>query len=159
ARANLEQQLTKIWEELLGVSPVSRSADFFELGGHSLLATRLLARIEKVFGKKVPLATLFESPMIQHLAPVLLGEDTSAPVRGVIPIHGKGSRTPIFCLHGVPSMRLLAQQLGPDQPFLLINVPEEAGVKPPYSVEQLAQLHVETIRKVQPQGPYFLLGW
>jgi len=49
--------------------------------------------------------------------------------------------------------------LGPDQPFFSVNIPNPAELTPPYRVEQLAALHIKTIRKVQPEGPYFLVGW
>ncbi|HEX7774208.1 MAG TPA: amino acid adenylation domain-containing protein, partial [Pyrinomonadaceae bacterium] len=51
----LELQLTEQWEELLRVS-CGVTDDFFELGGHSLLAVQLMSRIEKLYGKKIPLA-------------------------------------------------------------------------------------------------------
>jgi amino acid adenylation domain-containing protein len=63
-----EQQLTHIWEELLGVKPIGVQDDFFELGGHSLLAVQVFAHIEKRMGIRLPLVTLFERPTIAHLA-------------------------------------------------------------------------------------------
>jgi thioesterase domain-containing protein/acyl carrier protein len=158
-RSDIEADLTKIWEELLSVQPISRTADFFELGGHSLLATRLLARVEKKFGKQIPLATLFQAPTIRQLTTVLQGGDAVPSAPGVVALQASGSRTPLFCLHGIPSMRNLALELGSDQPFFSVNIANVAELTPPYSVEQLAALHIKTIRKVQPEGPYFLIGW
>lgn len=159
AKANIEAELTRIWEELLAVSPISPADDFFELGGHSLLATRLLARIDKTFGKTIALATLFQAPTIRQLTALLLGQDTVGSIPGLVALQAKGSKTPLFCLHGIPSMRNLAEELGPDQPFYSVNLPEEMDLKPPYSVERLAALHIQTIQKVQPEGPYRLIGW
>jgi hypothetical protein len=67
-RDAFERQLTQIWEELLGVTPIGVQDDFFELGGHSLLAVQLFAHIEKRMGIRLPLVTLFESPTVAHLA-------------------------------------------------------------------------------------------
>ena len=49
----LELELTKIWEELLGVRPVGIRDDFFKLGGHSLAAVRLTARIQQRLGREL----------------------------------------------------------------------------------------------------------
>ncbi|MEM6403793.1 MAG: amino acid adenylation domain-containing protein, partial [Cyanobacteria bacterium P01_D01_bin.116] len=59
-RDSLEQQLVQIWEQVLGIQPIGVTDNFFELGGHSLLTVRLVAEIEKVTQKKLPLAALFQ---------------------------------------------------------------------------------------------------
>jgi aminoglycoside N3'-acetyltransferase/acyl carrier protein len=74
-----ERQLTHLWEELLGVTPIGVHDDFFELGGHSLLAVQLFAQIEKQTGIRLPLATLFERPTIAHLANSLRQGEIVAP--------------------------------------------------------------------------------
>jgi thioesterase domain-containing protein/aryl carrier-like protein len=157
--SDLIAQLTDIWEEVLAVSPVDPDSDFFELGGHSLLATRLLARIDTRLGKRVKLATLFESPTIRQLAAAMNGSMHKIAVPGIVNIHSAGARMPIFCLHGVPSMALLARELGDDQPFYAVHLPEGSELKPPYTVEEIAAIHVKTIRRFQPDGPYLLVGW
>ena len=70
-RDRVESELTRIWERILGVRPISLTDNFFELGGHSLLAVSLFAQIEKSFGKSLPLATLFRGPTIEQLAAIL----------------------------------------------------------------------------------------
>jgi aspartate racemase len=151
--------MAAIWERVLGLSRISTAANFFDIGGHSLLAAQLSARIDQAFGQKIPLAKLFEAPTIQQLSALLAGKAAQKGIPGLVVLQPQGSRPPIFCLHGVPSMRLLAGELGEDQPFFLVNVPEGAKLAAPYSVEDIAALHLETIVKVQPQGPYFLMGW
>ncbi|MHC5771958.1 MAG: amino acid adenylation domain-containing protein, partial [Nostoc sp.] len=70
-RTAIEQQLTKIWSEVLNVYPVGITDNFFEIGGHSLLAVRLMAQIQKHFQQNLPLATLFQSSTIEQLAIIL----------------------------------------------------------------------------------------
>jgi phthiocerol/phenolphthiocerol synthesis type-I polyketide synthase E len=65
------QMLTRIWQELLGVDTIAADQNYFDLGGDSSLAVQLFARIEKEFGVKLPLATLFEAPTIEEQARVL----------------------------------------------------------------------------------------
>jgi aminoglycoside N3'-acetyltransferase/acyl carrier protein len=80
-----ERQLTHLWEELLGVTPIGVQDDFFELGGHSLLAVRLFAHIETQMRVRLPLVTLFECPTIAHLAHALRHRGEAAP--GALPLE------------------------------------------------------------------------
>ena len=64
----LEFQLGKIWGTLLGVSRVGPQDNFFELGGHSLLVAKMLARLERDFGQKLSMATIFQAPTVEKLA-------------------------------------------------------------------------------------------
>jgi acyl carrier protein len=67
-RDETELQLAGIWEELLGTRPIGALDNFFDLGGHSLLAMRLLARVEKSFGKPLPVSAIFQSPTLGEFA-------------------------------------------------------------------------------------------
>lgn len=63
-----EATLTKHWEDVLRVSPVSLDDDFFALGGHSLLGMKLFSRYQKATGVSLPLSVLFQNPTIRQLA-------------------------------------------------------------------------------------------
>ncbi len=64
----IEERLSRLWEELLYCRETSREADFFCQGGHSLLAARLLVRIEREFGARVSMRDFVEHPTIKALA-------------------------------------------------------------------------------------------
>lgn len=66
-----EQQIAEIWSEVLGVQPVGRSGHFFELGGQSLLAMRMVARIRRRFGIRIPARTIFDAPTVEHFSALL----------------------------------------------------------------------------------------
>jgi len=66
--AELETKLSEIWREVLGVEAVGPDQSFFDLGGHSLALSRVQARLEESFGRRVPIAELFEYPTIRSLA-------------------------------------------------------------------------------------------
>src|SRR5438067_5204578 len=70
-RDDLEARLAQAWAEVLGVDCVGVRDNFFDLGGHSLLAVRLLARVERLFGVRLPLTTLFQHGTVEHLAGLL----------------------------------------------------------------------------------------
>jgi thioesterase domain-containing protein len=155
-----ERRLAGIWEELLATSPVGIHDDFFELGGHSLLAARAAARIEHTFGKRLPLAAIFEAPTIAQLANHLRGEAAAAWPPRIIPLQPAGSRPPFWAIGAGASFLPLTHYLGPDQPVFGLLLEDEDARKftAPYRIEEIAAEIVRLIRQQQPSGPYLLGG-
>ncbi|HEY2328967.1 MAG TPA: amino acid adenylation domain-containing protein, partial [Verrucomicrobiae bacterium] len=121
-RNELESRLAKIWEEVLQISRVGVEDHFFDLGGHSLLAVRLVARIEKVFGRKIPVAAIFQSPAVAQLANVLREKASQPSASSLVEIQPKGSKSPLFFVHGVGGGMFwgytnLSKHLGTEQPL------------------------------------------
>jgi amino acid adenylation domain-containing protein len=163
-RDQTEEQLCAIWESILSVRPIGMDDNFFDLGGHSLLAVKLFSQIEKTFGRKLPLATLFRAPTIEQIARVLKEQPNQKQNWStIVDIQPKGSRPPFFWIHSLGGdggggffyYRKLAELLGPDQPSYGIRSPQQ-----PFSrIEDMAKFYVEEIRKFQPHGPYYLGGF
>ncbi|TLQ44538.1 non-ribosomal peptide synthetase [Streptomyces marianii] len=65
---DVTRELLRIWGELLGRADIRTGDDFFALGGSSLLATRVAAACTERFGRRVSLATVFNNPVLDHLA-------------------------------------------------------------------------------------------
>ncbi|HEU5220243.1 MAG TPA: amino acid adenylation domain-containing protein, partial [Gemmatimonadales bacterium] len=70
-RSDTERALATLWAEILKKPVVGRDDDFMALGGHSLLAIRLMGRIAKQFGVRLPLRVLFEAGTVARLAEAL----------------------------------------------------------------------------------------
>src|SRR6185503_371193 len=162
-RSAVEEKLAAIWAEVLRVEQVSMNDNFFELGGHSLLAVRLFARIESVFGKHLPLATLFEASTIEKLAEVLAEEEWSAPWSSLVTIERNGSKRPLFCVHAaggnVVELHELARHLSHDRPiYAFQSVGLDGQQEPLREIKDMAAHYISEMRRVQPQGPYFLCG-
>jgi amino acid adenylation domain-containing protein len=161
----IEQQLVQIWEELLEVRPIGVKDDFFSSGGDSLLAVRLFDRIAQECGKKLPLSTLFAGATIEHVARVLAEETQKVESRApVVVVQKGGSRKPFFYLHGEWKggglySRELARYQGPEQPFYLLEPYKFDGLSVPPTFEEVAAAHLEAMRSIQPEGPYFLSGY
>lgn len=81
----------------------------------------------------------------------------------IVPLQPRGRRIPVFVAPGhngnVFSLRLLAQQLGEDQPFYGLQPPGVDGeCEPLTQVEELAAYFARCIRAFQPEGPYVIAG-
>jgi amino acid adenylation domain-containing protein len=160
----MHYQLQQIWEDLLDVRPIGIHDNFFYIGGHSLLATRLIERIEHISGKKLSLATLFAGPTITSLVEALQTEEERNTRTPIVAIQAHGSRRPFFYLHGAWNSGAfycfqLAQHLGPDQPFYALAPYNFADIQSIPTVEEMAKAHIQTIRAIQPEGPYLLGGF
>lgn len=167
----IHHQLAQIWEDLLDTRPIGITDDFFDLGGHSLLAARLIDRIERACGKKLPISTLFAGATIEQITQTLLGTASAQTqnTEGIIALNTNGHQPPFFFLHGqeIDENALhcytLARILGPEQPFYGVN---------PYTLlkklrrkdhiptlEEVAAAYVQMMRSIQPEGPYFFGGF
>jgi amino acid adenylation domain-containing protein len=169
--SELEQRLRELWENSFGIHPIGLSDNFFDLGGHSLLAIKLIAEIDRVFAKRLPIAALYKAPTIELLAEVLR-QETGAGTRFLLaPVAAKHNSTPLFCIYGLFLYRHLANELGSNQPTYGIYIEEEANLltlttdgqqedagAASLSVEEIAARYIEQIRTIQPDGPYQLVG-
>jgi phthiocerol/phenolphthiocerol synthesis type-I polyketide synthase E len=161
---DIELQLTRIWQDLLGVEPITPDQNYFDLGGDSSLAVHLFVQIEKVFNVKLPIFTLFEAPTIEELTQVLRRDTAPVGWSPIVAIQPNGTRPPIFCMHGaggnVLIYRELSELLGPDQPFYGLQSQGLDGSVPPLTkIEDMATLYVKEIRRVRPNGPYLIGGY
>ena len=66
--AGLEEQIARVWSDLLGVGSIHRDDDFFSLGGHSLLAIAVAQRLEQSLGYPVSARELFAEPTLGGFA-------------------------------------------------------------------------------------------
>ena len=71
-RTGVEEELARIWGDVLNLELVGIYDNFFELGGHSLMATRVMAQVKAYMGVNIPLITIFESPTIAQMAQEIL---------------------------------------------------------------------------------------
>ncbi|NEQ75872.1 MAG: amino acid adenylation domain-containing protein [Okeania sp. SIO2C9] len=162
-RTPIENTLALIWQDILNIKQVSIQDNFFDLGGHSILAVRLMANIEKYFGKNLPLVTLFKAPTIEQLANILDRSVDSDTWSTVVPIQPLGSKPPLFLVPGgggnVIYYSHLARYFSSDQPFYGLQSIGLDGESEPYTrVEDIAAHNIREIQLIQPQGPYFLGG-
>ncbi|NBI31019.1 non-ribosomal peptide synthetase, partial [Chengkuizengella marina] len=64
----MESDLVRLWEGVLGTKGIGVQNNFFEFGGHSLKAVQMISKIHKEMGISLTLKDLFSYPTITELA-------------------------------------------------------------------------------------------
>ncbi len=161
-----ERRLAAIWEELLEIRGVGREDGFFELGGHSLLAVRLIARIEREFGCRLPLAALFRGATLASLAAGIAairaaGGRPAGPRPPLVLLDDGGDGRPFFWFHPLGGSTLcyadLARRL-PGRPLYGLEA-ERNGAVSLTDIGDIADRYAAALVRHQPRGPYLLGGW
>ena len=160
-----EQQLVRIWEELLEPRPIGVKDNFFHLGGHSLLAAQLVHRIEQVFGRKLALSTLFAGPTVEQIVAALDANEKGVADRTrVLAVQTEGIRRPFFFLHGDWTggafyCFALSRACGSEQPFYVFETYRFSSSEGAPTLVEMARAHIGAMRSVQALGPYRLGGF
>lgn len=150
-RNKTEENLAKIWEELLGIPRVGIEDNFFDLGGHSLLAASFVGRVEKQLGVTIPLAKFFANPTIAVLSKVVLDQTLETQIIT--------EQLPFFWAHGT-DFGNLKTHLGTEQPFFNLFPSGLDGQSPIYDdSESIVNHYIEQMHRVQPLGPYMIGGY
>ncbi|MGW4366355.1 amino acid adenylation domain-containing protein [Nocardia takedensis] len=160
----LEHQLAQIWSETLELDGrVSTAATFFGLGGNSLRAVRLVKAIRSRLGVALAVQSIFEHDTIGKQARAL-ADGNAVDLSRAVPLAGTGT-TPVFLwpgLGGYPmNLRALAEAItGPacrSYGLQAYGLNEGEPVDP--TITAMARRDIEHLRRVQPHGPYNLLGY
>jgi amino acid adenylation domain-containing protein len=162
-RTPLEQLLAEIWAGVLGLERVGIEDDFFALGGHSLAAVKLASRLQNALGTAVPVNAVFNAPSVARFAELVQAQMQLSPLVSLSRAdEAKGN---LFCFHPstghVQDYRVLSDLLGDWNLWGLQATYLAEGSPQPGrdTLEALAAVYVEQLRRQQPQGPYHLLGW
>jgi non-ribosomal peptide synthetase component F/acyl carrier protein len=70
-RNRTEEELTKIWADVLGLNEVGIHDPFLELGGDSLRASQLISRVLNLFSLELSMQILLDAPTIADMAEVI----------------------------------------------------------------------------------------
>ena len=156
-----ERKIAEVFCRVLGISDIGVDDDFFDLGGHSLLAVIAMQEIDKALGFALSPHALFEGASVRSLA----GHVQGAPPTESRPIllNAKCDAPSLFMLSGIHIYRELARRLDGQVCAYGVFAGSECGqldtVSTTYSVEEMAREYIRLIRRQQPAGPYFLLGY
>ncbi|AEF42858.1 non-ribosomal peptide synthase/polyketide synthase [Hoyosella subflava] len=169
-RTALERKIASVFAELLNVPRVGAFDSFFEIGGNSLAASRFVAMLESRHRLSVPLQWMFSDPTPTSLAR-RLGADSATHSASdqsgfevLLPLRRGGPGLPLFAIHPASGLAwffgALIGHIDPGRPVYGLQDPHVVAGEPmPSSVEEYARRYIAEIRRVQPHGPYHLLGW
>jgi nonribosomal peptide synthetase DhbF len=124
---------------------------------------KLIAGIKQEFDCKLPLRKVFEFPTPETLCTQIETGKTWT-FDPLLALKQSGNQLPLFCVHpggGYATVyQNLANQLGADQPVWGLQASGfEPGEIAHNSVGEMAREYVAAVRRIQPFGPYRLLGW
>ena len=160
-----EEMLVEVWKEVLGLREVGIRDSFFDVGGHSLIAIRLIARIQEITGRRIPVAAIFRAPTIEAFAPLLREDTIPEPDPSLMLLNDGDGFIPFFAIAAPGAdtfgLSLLALHMGKDQSTYKVQASAPIASGRPFTKDELralAQEHVAAIRSVQPHGPYCLGG-
>jgi L-serine---[L-seryl-carrier protein] ligase len=163
----VEKKLVALWQEILNVERVGLHDNFFELGGDSLTAAVMAALFSEHLQVELPLGSVFEAPTIADLAVLVerLSSKSLDPIGVMLALRTvrKDSHRPLFCIHPMAGLSLgfssLLRHLDPSMPvYGLQSRGLRSSDQLPASIEQIAADYLAEIRRVQPAGPYRLVG-
>ena len=77
-RTPLEEEIARMWEQVLKIDRVGVYDNFFALGGHSLIATQVISRLSETLEVDLPLRVIFEQPTVAGVAQAVVQYQTIA---------------------------------------------------------------------------------
>ncbi|MCK4258177.1 MAG: amino acid adenylation domain-containing protein, partial [Halanaerobiales bacterium] len=165
-RNELEERMATIWAEVLSVEKVGIYDNFFELGGHSIKATYLVYKISNEFDVELSLIEFFVTPTIKDLVQKIENKErriTEVYDHVVLLRRGKDKTKNLFLIHdgsGTTEGYLeFSNYSKTDFNYWGINSDlPNAGLKN-ITIKEIAVDYIAKIKKIQPEGPYYIAGW
>jgi enterobactin synthetase component F len=166
-KSQFEHTVADAIAEVTGQPRIGLDDNFFELGGNSLLGVDLCQRLSDQTSAAVAMAWLF-TPTVQTLAAAIESASVcansdvtvgSSALETILPLRATGSGTPLICLHSAVPLSWCYTgllQYVTDRPIYGLQSPD---ARRGHTVEELAEVYLHELTRLQPEGSYHLLGW
>jgi thioesterase domain-containing protein/acyl carrier protein len=157
------ETLTRIWESVLQTSPINPDDNFFDLGGDSALALQLFNEIANLHDRELPPVMIYHAPTISALAGIL--DEPTTPRFPPLALLKDGTKDPpVFITHGLGGSLIdfyhVVKHMETPRAVYGMQGKGIDGVEEPFDrVEDMAQYSLDAVRKIQPHGPYLLVGF
>jgi thioesterase domain-containing protein len=158
------EMLTSIWERLLKLPSVGVEDNFFDLGGTPQLAADLFREIADACGRVLPAVVIYQAPTIKSLAALLGNSEEVYRCPPLLIIKAGTEEPPIFLTPGmggdVRQFFHIAQYMGLPYPLYGMQPRGSDGMNEPLAnIEDMAVFYLQAIMELQPNGPYFFIGY
>jgi thioesterase domain-containing protein/acyl carrier protein len=157
-----EARLQRIFEQVLGTSPVGVTDSFFNLGGHSLLVFKLISACAREFQVRLSIADVFSAPSVRELSTKLTSA-APAPDSSLVPLFPKPGKPLVVFIHAASGSALpfieVAKHLD-DFSSCALQTPDPAADSPHLTtIDGLAAQYVAAVDDVRGFSPLILAGW
>ncbi|TDC20538.1 hypothetical protein E1265_21765 [Streptomyces sp. 8K308] len=157
-----EQLLCEMFAAVLMVERVGPDDDFFQLGGHSMLAVRLQRRLRPLVSGRLGVQDVLRYRTPRALAARLGQQGEEDRTDPLLALRATGDGVPLFCVHPILglswSYAALLPHLSAHEPLYGLQSTGDNATSH-RTLDDLAEEYVERVRRVQPDGPYRLVGW
>jgi len=157
-----EKLLARIWQDTLKLAQIGIHDNFFDIGGDSILSIQIVAKARDQNIQLGP-TDLLRHQTISKLALHLSGAGKTDDWLYIVPMKTTGNKHPLFCLHSggahVTFYQGLAKHMALDHPVYAIQPAGVDGQRTYHdSIDEMARHYIAEMKKVQPKGPYHLIG-
>ena len=166
SNSEVEEQLTKVWEEVLDITPIYKDDNFFEIGGDSILSIQIISKARKL-GIELTANQLFEHQTIAEISQYLqseasVEEEEEESGDFLVPLRKEGTKNPLFCIHSggghVFFYNLLSKYIKSDRPIYALEPHGLYGGEHMHdSIETMSKDYMKAIQSVQKDGVYNIL--
>jgi acyl-CoA synthetase (AMP-forming)/AMP-acid ligase II/thioesterase domain-containing protein len=163
--------LHEIWSRILSREDLGFDEDFFAAGGDSLAAINMLAEVDRRYDCQTSAfaASFIDEPTLENLGRLVGKPMPPIPSGGassdmqILPVRSGSSGVHLFCftpgaIEGLP-FRRLAKHLQDEMDLSIVRPTNMWYSRSLFTFEINAAEALALIRRVQPQGPYFLCGY
>ena len=166
--AGVESVVAEAFARLLACEVRSVNDDFFALGGHSLLAMRLAVDLRRRLDRPVTPGLIMVASTVGALAEKLTQQQSEeeasrAGMETILPLRRSHGPT-LFCFHPASGFAwqfsILQRYLDARWSLIGIQSPRPDGpMRQAENLDEVCDRHLATLRKQQPHGPYYLMGY
>jgi oxalate---CoA ligase len=180
-RTDLEAKVASIWCAVLRLDRISVHDSFFSLGGDSLAAAEVTARLGRALGVELSLLSFIDTPTVaamagrvESLQPANDGSERRVTAKSfeastfssLVELQRGKRGSPIFLFPGGGGgdweffdFMTVVRHMRPDYTLYGFRARGATGFGEPHlSVDEMVTDYLVEMQRLQPEGPYFLIG-